>query len=156
PLVLLGVACVIALILAAVLLTTTRTAETVLLRARGATSGLLARWAAREAVPVALLPAAAGGLAAWLLLRSRSEVGELLSPTVLLAGALAAALLAMLILVVTSAISTREGVRPTVRRQPALRAGTIPLVVVVAAVSLWQLRRYGAPSGFHAAGMSRT
>jgi len=156
PLVLLGVACVIALILAAVLLTTTRTAETVLLRARGATSGLLARWAAREAVPVALLPAAAGGLAAWLLLRSRSEVGELLSPTVLLAGALAAALLAMLILIVTSANSTREGVHPTVRRQPALRAGTIPLVVVVAAVSLWQLRRYGAPSVTDAAGMSRT
>jgi hypothetical protein len=133
----------------AALLTVSRRGETVLLRARGASAGRLARDTALEVLAVAIPAAVVGAVAAEGLLavvrpgEARAWGTAALVASVVLAGAL----------LLVAGRAWLDATRPVVRasaddvgRMPrAVAAGGVILVVVAAAISLWQFRLYGSP-----------
>lgn len=149
PLLLLAFAGFAALDRLAALLGTARRRETVLLRARGASAGGLARDSALEVLAVGVPAAALGAVAAEALLallrpgEARTWPLALVAASVALAGAV----------LLTAGRTWREATRPVVRgsgdevgRMPRLAAaGGAVLVAMAAAVSLWQFRLYGSP-----------
>lgn len=156
PLLLLAFAGFAAIDRLAALLSASRRGETVLLRARGASAGRLARDTAVEILAVGV-PAAVLGAGTAEALLSILRPGE---PRAFDIAALvaSAALVGALALVVGRA--WRDATRPVVRaagdevgRMPrAAAAGGVILVVVAAAVALWQFRLYGSPLVASAAG----
>lgn len=149
PVLLLAIAGVAALSRLAALLGAARQGETLLLRARGASATRLARDTAFEVLAVGVPAAAIGAASAALL------VGWL-SPDA--PGAPASALVVAALTLVTAVLlvagrAFADARRPVQRgsgdeqgRMPraALAAGAV-LVVVAAAISLWQFRLYGSP-----------
>ena len=149
PVLLLAFAGFAALDRLAALLGAARRGETVLLRARGASAPRLARDTAVEVLVVGV-PAAALGAAAGeaVLAVARPDEGRSWQVAALVASvALVGALL------LAAGRAWRDATRPVVRgagdevgRAPrAAAAGAVVLVVVAAAVSLWQFRLYGSP-----------
>jgi hypothetical protein len=149
PVLLLAFAGFAALARLAALLGAARRGETVLLRARGASATRLTRDATIEVLVLGVPAAALGAfLGAALLALARPEeardagIGWLVA-SVALAGAL----------VLVAGRAWSEARRPVVRgsgdevgRMPrTVVAGGIVLVVVAAAVALWQFRLYGSP-----------
>lgn len=149
-----------ALFLASGLLADTRDVETSTLRARGASSGQLLAMSVMEGSLV-VLPALALApfLAAWAL-RAFNSVGPLagiglgIEPAITPSAwalAIIAAIGCMVALVVPSYRSARRSgnVRADRARQSstglARRAGVDIALIVIAALGLWQLARYGAP-----------
>lgn len=152
PLIVIGVIGVLALGLVAQLLALARRPETSVLRARGASSSLLTWWAVREALAVGVLPAAVGGLLAWLALQPVTDVGPSGSVVAVTSGAAAAAVIAVATLTVVgarAAVPTSEppdGSRVARARRGGVRAGTSVLVAAAAAFGLWQLDWYAGPT----------
>lgn len=149
-----------ALLLTAGLLIEQRRVETALLRSRGADNGQVATMALMEGLLLGV-PAAAGGpwLAAFAL-RILNHVGPLdainlsIDPVVTreayaLAGVSAIACVAALVLPAHRSARLFVQARSAVGRQSAQglaqRAGIDLVLLVVAGLALWQLRRYGAP-----------
>lgn len=162
PLIVLGMAGVLALGLVGRLLALLREPETAVLRARGASAGRLSRWAFREALLVAGVPALLGGLGAWMVLRLLPDIGPSVSVAILVisAGATGAAAVATLTVVgYRAAVAAGEptGGSPAVggRRGSALRAGAGVLIVGIATFSLWRLHRAGTPAAVDASGIAR-
>lgn len=130
------------------LLASARSADTRLLRSRGFSAGQLATVTVAEALLVALPAAAIGAAGAWLLLA-------------LIAGGAAAAAVASLWPVgvavalavsIASLLAVRRSEREArdlgaARRALAVTSGATVIAVIAAAVSLWQLRLYGAQDG---------
>jgi hypothetical protein len=153
PLIVLAVVSVLALGLVARLLAMVREQETVLLRARGAATSLLSRWTLREALVAAGMPAAAGGLAAYLALRRLPEIGPEVSLAALVVSTAGAGVLAVVTLVLVGSRAARRRVASAVesraastRRSDLVRSGTGILVAAAAGIGLWQLDRLGAPT----------
>jgi hypothetical protein len=157
PLALLGVAGIIAIALVAYLLVIRREAETELLRTRGAPSGLLARWALREALLVTIAPAAVGGGAAWLTLEVL-DVGAEISPYAVGAGAGITAVLAAAAVIAVTLRGAPGGPGPAGPLPPApMRTPMLVRAVIVASVvgSAWLLRRADTPLLTDAGGVTR-
>ncbi len=156
PLLLLAFAGFAALDRLAALLGSSRRGETVLLRARGASAGRLARDTALEVLAVGIPAAAVGAVAAEVVLgflrpgEARAWPLALVAASVALAGAV----------LLAAGRAWRDATRPVVRgsgdevgRTPRLAAlGGAVLLAVAAAVSLWQFRLYGSPLVRSAAG----
>ena len=130
------------------LLASARTADTRLLRSRGFSAGQLAAVTVAEALLVALPAAAIGVAGAWLLLAliaggtAASEVASLWP----------VALAVTLAVAIASLLAVRRSEREardvgTARRALAVTSGATVIAVIAAAVSLWQLRLYGAREG---------
>lgn len=148
-----------ALILVAGMLSDRRRAETALVRSRGASSGHLAAMAAIEAF---LIAGTAAALAPWLatvavrwlasgrLAGSGILEGAGVGPNVVLAAVATAIVGALaLVLPIVWAGGPIAGVRAalarTTGRTLGQRIGLDVLLLVIAAIGLWQLRLYGAP-----------
>lgn len=149
PLLLLGVAGLVALVRLAALLAADRRRETTLLLARGASAAAVARSAALESIavaaPAAVVGAVAGGAALALavpLATTRPELPWLVAGGVLL-----------LVAGVLTGTAWADARRPVVRGSGdetgragrAVAAGGVLVLVVLAAVALWQFRLYGSP-----------
>lgn len=159
PLLLFGLAAMLAVALVGRLLVVARGAERSVYRARGvsATQGLL--WSLAETLPVVLLSSIAGAAGAWFVLYLVS--GTTAAPTVLAAAAGAVAAVTVVTLL---AIGTRPALAPASmpfrpraeggRRAQLVPAVTAVLVMVLAAVTMWQLLRYGGPAVENARGDS--
>jgi len=156
PLLLLAFAGFAAIDRLAALLSASRRGEMVLLRARGASAGRLARDTAVEILVVAV-PAVVLGVAAAAALLSLLRPGE---PRAWGIAALVAAVTLLGAVALVAGRAWRDAVRPVVRaagdevgRVPrAAAAGGVILVAVAAAVALWQFRLYGSPLVASAAG----
>ncbi|MET4157338.1 hypothetical protein [Agromyces sp. PvR057] len=138
------------------LLAAGRRGETLLLRARGASASRLAATAALEAVAVAA-PAAIAGVVLADAVLAIARPGEAASWSI------AAAVAATCLLGAVALLAGRawwQATRPMLRgsgdevgRVPrAATAGGVLLVVIAAAVSLWQFRLYGSPLVANASG----
>lgn len=127
PLALVAATSLVTLARIAALLWTVRRGETTLLRARGTSTRRLVSGAAVEALPIAILGAVAG----------------LLVPGSTIATSLVAAV-AVLAVLVASAVLAARGAVTTVssRRTRTVAASVAALIVVTAAVSLWQFTLY--------------
>ncbi len=142
-----------ALLAVARLLTGQREGESAMLTARGGTRWQLVRLTAAEAVPLALVAAAAGGALGVALARllAGSELsGAGIGPGVWLAAA-AVAVGAMVIMVLPVLSTVTPGaVRARQGRQGAVsgvtRAGGDLALILLAVVAGWQLRHYSAVS----------
>ncbi|HET8868594.1 MAG TPA: hypothetical protein VFM87_09720, partial [Agrococcus sp.] len=149
PLLLLAFAGFAAIDRLAALLSASRRGETVLLRARGASAGRLARDTAVEILVVGIPAAVLGAVAAEGLL-SILRPGE---PRAWGIAALVASVTLLGTLALVAGRAWRDATKPVVRaagdevgRMPrAAAAGGVILVVVAAAVALWQFRLYGSP-----------
>lgn len=149
PVLLLAFAGVAALSRLAALLGAARRGETLLLRARGASAARLARDTAVEVLAVGV-PAAVIGAASAALLVGRLNPDATGAP----ASALVVAVLTVVVAVLLVAGRAFADARRPVQRgsgdeqgrmpRAALAAGAV-LVVVAAAISLWQFRLYGSP-----------
>lgn len=152
PLVLFGLVSVLALGVVARLLGVVRESDTALLRARGASAGEITRWSVLESALAALAPAVAGGALAWAALPRLPEIGAHVSASVVVSGALGAALLGIGTLTFIGARSAGAAVAATIerraaaiRRRTVVRAGSSLLVFAMAGLTLWQLLRHGGP-----------
>ncbi len=149
-----------AVLLVAGLLVERRRSETVLLRSRGATSGHLVAVAFAEAVLLTVPAAILAGLLAVGIVRLIGTIGPLadsgvvatedIGPDTLIVTALAGlACVVVLTLPSMTMGGTPLGIRASLGRQVgrtiAQRLGIDLLLVVLAAIALWQLRLYGAP-----------
>ncbi|MEI5584274.1 MULTISPECIES: hypothetical protein [unclassified Agromyces] len=149
PLLLLGVAGLVALVRLAALLVADRRSETTLLLARGASPGTLARDAAVEAIAVAVPAGVVGALAGGVALGAAAP----LAATRPLLPWLAAAGVVGVVAVVLTGTAWADARRPIVRgsgdetgrARRALAVGGVVLLVALAAVALWQFRLYGSP-----------
>ncbi|AEG43707.1 FtsX-like permease family protein [Isoptericola variabilis] len=153
PVTLLGLVALVALVQVARLLAATRDAEVGLAVSRGAAPRQVAAAATTEAVVLSAVAAAAGSVAAAAVLAARGEVGTAgtagTAGTVALAGA-ATALAAAAVLGIVAGLQVRAVARRRVtdrsgRARQAAALGTVVLTMVLAAVCLAQLRRYGSP-----------
>ncbi|WP_204074433.1 FtsX-like permease family protein [Planotetraspora phitsanulokensis] len=144
-----------ALTLTARLLSDHRTMEVALLRSRGGGSVRLAVLAGGEALLVALPCAVAAPFLAPVLLQLTSATDVRLSPpstAAMLAVSAAVALACAVLLALPAIRSTRRtyieerGSRGRGARQGILqRAGADVVLLVLAALAIWQMRHYGAP-----------
>ncbi|MFE6965870.1 hypothetical protein ACFVAJ_12185 [Agromyces sp. NPDC057679] len=149
PVLLLAIAGVAALARLAALLGAARRGETLLLRARGASATRLARDTVVEVLAVGIPAAAVGAISATLLL-GLVPPGEARDPAI--ASLVATTSVAIAVLLVAGR-AFAEARRPVQRgsgddhgRMPRTAvAGGVVLVVVAAAISLWQFRLYGSP-----------
>jgi hypothetical protein len=157
-----------AVLLVAGMLADRRRTENALLRSRGASTGHLAAMALLEALVIAIPTAVLAPLLALGIVRALGSVGPLgeaglldgavLTPAVLGVSILASAL-GVLALVLPSLPTggPLAGVRASVARQTGRtlpqRLGIDLALVVVAVLSLWQLRLYGAPITANARGV---
>ncbi|WP_430647641.1 hypothetical protein [Agromyces sp. GXS1127] len=156
PVLLLGVAGLVALLRMASLLGTERRAETTLLLARGASPASLAGGAAVEALAIALPTALVGALAASVALVALAPADA----TAVAVTWLVAAGVAVAVVAVHGGAAWVDARRPVVRgsgdvtgrARRAAAAGGVVLLVVLAGVSLWQFRLYGSPIVRTAAG----
>ncbi|MCD5346336.1 FtsX-like permease family protein [Agromyces sp. S2-1-8] len=133
----------------AALLGAARRSETVLLRARGASATRLARDTALEVLAVGVPAAAIGGAAAALVV-GLVRPGDAREPAITwLVAAIAVAAAVVLVAgraFVDAARPVHRGAGDEVGRAPRTAiAGGVLLVVVVAALSLWQFSLYGSP-----------
>ncbi|MCS5733911.1 hypothetical protein [Herbiconiux daphne] len=160
PAVLVATLAIIALLQLATLLAGSRSADTRLLRARGASVGRLTLWAAVEtgvvAVPAALLGAAAGAVAGWSIAGGVGDLGATLLDALVLGVATAAA--AVLVSTGRGALAAWAAARgegsSRTAGAPVLIAAAV--TAAVAALAAWQLVAAGTPllAGPSAAGSS--
>lgn len=149
PLLLLGVAGLVALVRLAALLAADRRRETTLLLARGASATTVARDAAVESLAVAAPAAAAGALAGGIAL----AVAVPLASTVPALPWLVGGGVLLLVVGVLTATAWSEARRPVVRGSGdetgratrAVAAGGVMVLLALAAIALWQFRLYGSP-----------
>ncbi|MFE6969471.1 FtsX-like permease family protein [Isoptericola sp. NPDC057653] len=149
PMLVLALAGLIAVAQLARLLAATRAGEVRLLVSRGASPAQLTGAAAAEAGIVAAAGAVVGLGTALAVLAARGAptgalAGDLVPATVVAAAA------AVLVLVVVEGLQARATAALRLsdasgRARQAATWGTVALVLVAAAVSLWLLRRYGSP-----------
>jgi hypothetical protein len=142
-----------ALLAVARLLAGQREGESAMLTARGGTRWQLVRLTATEAVPLALIAAAAGGALGVVLARllAGAELsGAGVGPDVWLAAAAVAAGAMVIMVVPVLSTVTPGAVRARQGRQAAIsgvtRAGGDLALVLLAVVAGWQLRHYSAVS----------
>lgn len=149
PMLLLAFAGAAALTRLAAILAASRRRETVLLRARGATSLRLARDTAVEVVvlgvPAAVLGVAAAGASVGLV-----SPGGVHDPVIPLLVASVAVVAAVVLVAGRAVVEARKpmlrGAGDEVGRMPRTAlAGGATLIVVAAAIALWQFRLYGSP-----------
>ncbi|ANJ26313.1 hypothetical protein ATC03_05860 [Agromyces aureus] len=157
PVLLLGFAGFAAVDRLAALLAAGRRGETQLLRARGASAVRLASITAGEVATIALPTALAGAAVAEAVLRAlRPDEGRSWAIAALVAGVATLGAVALV-----AGRAWWEATRPLLRgsgdevgRMPrAAVAGGVLLVVVAAAVTLWQFRLYGSPLVANASGV---
>lgn len=149
PLLLLGVAGLVALVRLAALLAAERRRETTLLLARGASATSVARHAAVESLAVAAPAAAAGALAGGIALAVAAPLASTRPALTWLVGG------GVLLLVVgiLTATAWAEARRPVVRgsgdetgrARRVFAAGGVIVLAALAAIALWQFRLYGSP-----------
>ncbi|MGR0319155.1 hypothetical protein [Agromyces sp. ZXT2-3] len=149
PVLLLGVAGLVALLRMASLLATERRGETTLLLARGASPASITRSAAVEALAIAVPTALVGALAASVALAvlAPGDADASVSAWAVAAG------VAIAVVAVHAGTAWVDARRPVVRGAGdvtgragrAVAAGGVVLLVVLAGVSLWQFRLYGSP-----------
>ncbi|MCK8609852.1 FtsX-like permease family protein [Agromyces sp. C10] len=159
PLLLLGVAGLVALVRLAALLVADRRGETTLLLARGASPGTLSRDAVIEALAVAIPAAAIGAVGGAVAL---AAAAPLAAAQPLLPWLAAAGVVAVVVGVLTGTAWT-DARRPVVRgsgdetgrARRALAAGGVVLLVALAAIALWQFRLYGSPLVVSASGATQ-
>ncbi|MBM7505606.1 hypothetical protein ACFPER_00715 [Agromyces aurantiacus] len=149
PLLLVGVAGIVALLRLAVLLVSARRRETTLLLARGAAPIGLARDAALEAVVVGGPSAAVGAVAGATVLAAVSPLAAAQQGSAWLVGAGVTATVTLVLAVSAWRDAGRPVVRgagdETGRARRALAAGAVVMLAATAAISLWQFRLYGSP-----------
>lgn len=148
PVLLLLVVSVVALVQVARLLAQTRAGEVGLLVARGASTQQLTVVSAVEAGVVVGVGAVVGGVAAQLVVAATADgAGQVAVPwLVALAGAVVgSALVTAVAGAQARAVARLRQVDRSGRARAAAALGTLVLALVVAALCLWQLLRYGSP-----------
>jgi FtsX-like permease family protein len=131
-----------------------REGETAMLIARGATLGQLVRLACVEAVPLCLLPAAAGAAAGIFLAGGLVRTGSRPASGTLTSALLAAIVVgvgALIIMLMPTLNKVTPGTTRARRGRQAViagvsRAGIDVALIVLAVLSCWQLRHYSAVS----------
>ncbi|WP_109472450.1 FtsX-like permease family protein [Ornithinimicrobium cavernae] len=159
PVTLLLLVSLIAIVQIARLQAEARAGEVELMVARGASRGQLLTWSVIESVAVAVLAAALGTLAA-LGVMQLVPAGELQTGIVVRTGiaagvAVLAALVVVAVLQVRS-LSARTATDRSGRTRTVAALGTMVLTLGAAAISWWQLSRYGSPLVTNPDGTLRT
>ncbi|USQ80320.1 hypothetical protein NF556_01260 [Ornithinimicrobium faecis] len=159
PVTLLLLVSLIAIVQIARLQAEARSGEVELMVARGASRGQLLTWSIIESVVVAVL-AAVLGTAVALGVMQLVPAGSLQSGVVIRTGiaagvAVVAALVAVAVLQVRT-LSARTATDRSGRTKAAAALGTVVLTLGAAAISWWQLNRYGSPLVTNADGTLRT
>src|SRR5699024_10646487 len=136
-----------------------RSGEVELMIARGASRGQLLTWSLIESVAVAILAAAWGTVAALgvmqLVAAGALQTGIVVRTGVAAGVAVLAALVVVAVLQVRT-LSARTATDRSGRTRAAAALGTIVLTLGAAALSWWQLNRYGSPLVTNADGSLRT
>ncbi|MDL9977836.1 FtsX-like permease family protein [Microbacterium sp. ASV49] len=139
PVAILAVGTVLALILLARLLADVRAAETALLRARGASAGVLVRTAAAESAVVSIVSSAIGAAIALAILMF--AYGRMPSPWVAVLPPVFVAIAAVVVGAAAAFGAARSALgaaREAGRARSAVSAGLTVLVVLAAAFALWR------------------
>ncbi|MGR0221039.1 FtsX-like permease family protein [Agromyces sp. ZXT2-6] len=159
PLLLLGVAGLVALVRLAALLAAERRRETTLLLARGASPSTVARDAAVEAFAIAAPAVVVGTLAGTLALSVAAPLASTLPALPWLVGGGVLLVVAGVLTGTAWAEARRPVVRgsgdETGRTRRAFTAGGVVVLLALAAIALWQFRLYGSPLVPSAGGSTR-
>lgn len=159
PVTLLLLVSLIAIVQIARLQAEARSGEVELMVARGASRGQLLTWSIIESVAVAVLAAVLGtavALGVMQLVPAGSLQTGIVIRTGIAAGVAVVAALVVVAVLQVRALSARTATDRSGRTRAAAALGTIVLTLGAAAVSWWQLDRYGSPLVANADGSLRT